>query len=48
MSSVQVQGLVAARNKQLRSEREFHAARLRELNKHKETTFTYRGVPYTK
>ncbi len=48
MTTVQVQGLLAARNKELRTQREFHAARLRELNKHVQTKYTYRGVSYTK
>ncbi len=48
MTTVQTQGLLAARNKMLRNEREFHAARLRELNKHTQTKYTYRGVVYTK
>ncbi len=48
MTTVQTQGLLAARNKQLRTEREFHAARLRELSKHQPTTLTYRGVTYTR
>ena len=48
MTTVQAQGLLAARNKQLRTEREFHAARLREINQHKPVTYTYRGVTYTR